>query len=165
MSELVTTLGKYNEAGFQPENHLGMWVKIPAANVDLLRKNYQEVESDGFELIDMALILNTRIDDITKEDWELRVKPVTDQLHKITDMINEKGEVRIRTAKIGTPEKPMIAEFFFVKPTKETINVLMMTFVQLSKGFLPRTLKKIPPYVSELGTNFSPKFIGEVVNS
>lgn len=162
-AETETTLRGFNEVGFQREQHLGMWVLLPPDNLEVLKRSLKGVDTDGFHLINRALILDVPIADAKSPDWEVRVKPITDELHKIAKMIFQKGEVRMTTALIGKPEKPMIAEFFSVKPISETENVLMMTFVQLAEGFLSKNHRKVPVYATDLNSPFAPKSIGEVV--
>lgn len=162
MSSVETTLSGFSEAGFQQEEHLGMWVLIPPDNLEVLKSGLKGVDTDGFHLINRALILDVPIADAKSPDWEIRVKPITDELHKIAKMISQRGEVRMTTALIGKPEKPMIAEFFSVKPISETENVLMMTFVQLARAFMSKNYRKVPVY-SDPSSSFAPKFIGEVV--
>lgn len=164
MFNAETTLSGFNEVGFQREKHLGMWVLIPADNLVILKKSLSGVDADGFHLINRALILDVPIADVKSLDWEIRAKPITDELHKIAKMISQKGGIRMATALIGKPEKPMIAEFFSVKSTnvEATDNVLMMMFVQLAKGFLPKGQRQVPVYSTDSGA-FAPKFIGEVV--
>lgn len=164
MLNAETTLSGLSEADFQRGQHLGMWVLLPPDNLEVLKRGLEEVDANGFHLINRALILDVPIADVKSPDWEMRVKPITDELHRIANMISHKGEVRMTTALVGKPEKPMIAEFFSVKPISETDNVLMMTFVQLAKGFLHKNSRKVPVYVSDLSSPFAPKSIGEVVN-
>jgi hypothetical protein len=162
MFNAETTLGGFNEAGFQREKHLGIWVLLPPENLEVFKKNLSDVDADGFHLINRALILDVPIADAKSPDWEIKVKPITEELHKIAKMISQKGEIRMTTALVGTREKPIIAEFFSVKPISETDNVLMMMFVQLAKGFLPKNYRQVPVYSTDSGA-FAPKFIGEVV--
>ncbi|MBI5356487.1 hypothetical protein HZB78_02640 [Candidatus Collierbacteria bacterium] len=162
MSEGETTLGRFNQVDFQPEKHLGMWAQASADNLEIFKRSLSDVEVDGFHLINRILILDVPIADVKSPDWEIKAKPITDKLHKIAKMISSKGEVKITTALVGERERPMIAEFFSVKPISETDHVLMMTFVQLARGFLPKNYRQIPVYSSIDSGAFAPRFIGEV---
>lgn len=163
--DIETTLGKYSEAGFQPNKHLGMWVKIPEVSLDNYKKNLFGVETDGFHLLDMALILDVPLVVAQSKDWELKIASTMAQLHEYANSFSQKGKIRMTTAKIGFPEKPLIAEFFSVYNDGETDNVIMMAFVQLAKGFLSaKRLKVVPPYQPDLSSSFPPKLLDEVAS-